>query len=337
MQHVEPARLEAIIECMSGIRVVVVGDLMLDVYLRGTVSRVSPEAPVPVVRVRERRHALGGAGNVAANAVSLGARCAAVGCVGGDSSGSDLVAEMTRLGIDTAGVQRLDGRPTTVKTRVLTRHQQVARYDLESTDDVGDDCAAALAEAIRSAAATADAILLEDYNKGALTRVVIDAALDAGRTAGIPVVVDPKQNRFHDYAGATVFKPNRAELEYALGEAVRPDDAAWLHDTRERLGCDHLLVTLGRDGMTLSTDAGTYVRVPALARSVYDVSGAGDTVTAVTAVALAAGADVVEAAILANHAAAVEVARAGVVTVSREALREAISQPRVAADATAAD
>ncbi|MFW6201495.1 MAG: bifunctional heptose 7-phosphate kinase/heptose 1-phosphate adenyltransferase [Gemmatimonadota bacterium] len=324
MESLKPARVEEILSRFPGVRVLVVGDLMLDVYLRGSVSRVSPEAPVPVVNVREEWRALGGAGNVAANVVALGAGCAVVGCVGTDGAGDAVIAALERAGIGGEGVRRLADRPTTVKTRIMARHQQVARYDRERTDDVDDRCAAGLADAIDEAAADADVIVLEDYDKGVLVPAVIEAALAAGGEADRPVVVDPKARRFFDYGGATVFKPNRTELEAALGVPVRAEDASWLEDVRRRLRCGHLLVTLGGDGMALRAGTGEHARLPAFARSVYDVSGAGDTVTAVVAVALAAGAEIEEAAMLANHAAAAEVGKAGVATVSADELRTTV-------------
>lgn len=309
---------------MRNVRTLVVGDLMLDVYLRGTATRISPEAPVPVVRVTEEWRALGGAANVACNVVSLGGRCEVVGHVGADSAGGDLIDELERAGVSTRGVRRLAGRPTTVKTRIMARHQQVARYDREHDDEVGDDVAAALVALIHELGPTCDAIALEDYNKGVLTEVVIKAALEVGRRHDIPIVVDPKVRNFFTYDGATVFKPNLSELSGALRSPVRFDDAAWLAETRALLGCRHLLVTLGELGMALLTEGGEYLRVPTVARSVYDVSGAGDTVTAVLALALGAGADVAEAAILANFAAGIEVGKVGVATIFPDELREAV-------------
>jgi D-beta-D-heptose 7-phosphate kinase/D-beta-D-heptose 1-phosphate adenosyltransferase len=201
---------------------------------------------------------------------------------------------------------------------VLARRQQVVRVDREIDDDVDSTLAAVLCEAVLELAARADAVVLEDYNKGVLVQSVIDAALGAGRDRGLPTVVDPKRLRFFGFAGSTVFKPNEKELADALGERLQPDDPEWMAATRRRLGCENLLLTLGERGVALETAGGDYVRVPTVARSVYDVSGAGDTVTAVVAAAIAAGADVVEAAILANHAAAIEVGKVGVATVSPE-------------------
>jgi D-beta-D-heptose 7-phosphate kinase/D-beta-D-heptose 1-phosphate adenosyltransferase len=297
---------------------------MLDVYLRGVASRISPEAPVPVVRVTEEWCALGGAANVAANVVSLGASCVLSAVIGGDTAGSQLRAALKSAGIDGAGVLESGVRPTTVKTRIVSKHHQIARFDQETEQDLESGESDALAVRIRELAGTTQAIVLEDYNKGVLTKPVIHAAIAAGRERSVPVIVDPKSRLFFEYAGATVFKPNQSELEAALREPIRYDDAEWLEAIRRRLGCSNLLITLGEDGIALLTEEGEHVRVPTVARAVFDVSGAGDTVTAALAVALAAGATPVEAAILANHAAGIEVGKMGVATVSPGELREVV-------------
>jgi D-beta-D-heptose 7-phosphate kinase/D-beta-D-heptose 1-phosphate adenosyltransferase len=276
------------------------------------------------VRVIDEDFALGGAANVATNVVALGASCSVIGCVGRDGAGHELLRELSGYGIDADGVQELKDRPTTVKTRVMVRHQQVARYDRESEADLTADEAALLGAAVHDKVANADAVVLEDYNKGVLVPSVIRAVIDRATVLGKPVIVDPKFRHFFAYDGATVFKPNLLELAAAMRGAAHPDDAKWMEETRESLGCGNLLVTLGEDGMALSTRDGEYVRVPTTARSVYDVSGAGDTVVAALAVALAAGASISEAAILANHAASIEVGKAGVATVSTDELREVV-------------
>lgn len=326
MDRLTLPRLEELLARAREIRVLVVGDIMLDVYLRGSASRISPEAPVPVVRIDDEDLALGGAANVATNVVALGAACSVVGCVGEDGAGRDLVSELSSHGIDAAGVQALAGRPTTVKTRVMVRHQQVARYDRESESELSENQLALLIESIRERVSQADAVVLEDYNKGVLAQALIHATIQAAREAGKIVVVDPKFRHFFEYRGATVFKPNLLELTAAMRGHAYPTDSEWLARTRDELGCENLLVTLGEDGMALMTSSNEFVQVPTVARSVYDVSGAGDTVTAVIAVALAAGADVIEAAILANHAAGIEVGKAGVATVSADELREVIRE-----------
>jgi rfaE bifunctional protein kinase chain/domain len=324
MDRLDVARSAELLDRIREVRVLVVGDLMLDVYLRGGASRISPEAPVPVVRVRDEWRTLGGAGNVAANLVALGADTRLVGVLGSDPAADDFRKIATAAGIDVAGLLTVADRPTTVKTRVLVGYQQVARYDQEEDGDLGGDQVQALADRLEEAAARVDAIVLEDYDKGVLVPGVIDAALDTARTADAPVVVDPKARHFFSYRGATVFKPNQPELAAALRADVRPDDAAWMDRTRKHLECDNLLLTRGAEGMSLATAAGGFLRVPAAARSVYDVSGAGDTVTAVVAASLAAGASVEEAAVLATHAAGVEVGKAGVVTVVPEEIVDSV-------------
>jgi D-beta-D-heptose 7-phosphate kinase/D-beta-D-heptose 1-phosphate adenosyltransferase len=304
------------------VRVLVVGDLMLDRYMTGSVDRISPEAPVPVVRVESEHWALGGAGNVASNVVALGATCDIVGAVGSDPEGRLVRERLGDLGIGIQGIVELPGRPTTVKTRVMAKHQHVTRIDREQAADIQDSEANVLVEHMKTLWGAAGAVALEDYNKGVLVSNLIQVALAAGRSSSVPVIVDPKRKRFFEYAGASVFKPNSRELEDALGESLRPEDPEWMEEVRARLDCGTLLLTLGESGMAVQDRNGGFMRVPTVARDVYDVSGAGDTVTAVMSVCLAAGADPLEAAVLANHAAAVEVGRAGVATVSPEEILE---------------
>ena len=307
---------------------------MVDRYVSGRVDRISPEAPVPVVHVEEESAALGGAGNVAANVAALGAACSVVGVAGADESGRRLREELERVGVRTQGMVEASDRPTTVKTRVLARRQQVVRFDHESEADLPDDVAREVAGAAGALAADCDVLILEDYNKGVLVPTVIRAAVEGAEASGIPTVVDPKRRNFFAYGGATVFKPNAKELADALGEFIHPDDPDWMERARRRLECAHLLLTLGERGMALQTGDGSFVRVPTVAQAVYDVSGAGDTVSAVVAVALAAGATAGEAAILANHGAAVGVTKVGVATVRpQEILGHVEQRPEVVAPA----
>jgi len=315
LSGIAPARVDELLRRAPSVRVLVVGDLMLDRYVSGRVERVSPEAPVPVLLVEDERSAIGGAGNVAANVTALGAGCAAVGCVGDDAAGDELLAGLAASGVDASAAVRVSGRPTTVKTRVHAGHHQIVRFDREVEEDLEGGLADRLAEAVRDLVAGSDAVVVQDYNKGVMTGRVIEALLSTADTFERPVVVDPKRRGFFDYGGATVLKPNRRELQDALGHFVRPDDEEWMEATRQRLSCTHLLLTLGEQGMALQT-GGRLIRLPAAARGVYDVSGAGDTVSAAVAVALAVGASMEEAARLANHAAAVEVGKPGVQTVS---------------------
>ena len=307
-------RLQELLQAAEGRRIAIVGDAMLDVYLHGDVERISPEAPVPVVRVRGRRFALGGAANVAQNVVALGARCELVATIGRDASGATLREMLSGLGSGSRSLIEVD-RPTTTKTRILARVQQVVRFDEEEDHDVaGDDVARVLA-AVECAIDDADALVLEDYNKGVLVSAVIEQAVAHARARGIPVVVDPKYRNFFNYRGATVFKPNRRELELALGAAVDLDHPRTLPETLERLQVANLLLTLGESGMALIGAGGEIHRVPTTAREVYDVVGAGDTVTAYLAAMLAAGAEPREAAEVSNFAAGVEVGKLGAATV----------------------
>ena len=310
-------RLIALLDASAARRVAVVGDAMLDVYLRGEVDRISPEAPVPVVHVHDRRYALGGAGNVAQNVRAVGATCDLVATIGDDFGGRQIC---TMLGAMSASLGSLVtvNRPTTTKTRVVARSQQVVRVDEEDDADLAGDDVHRLLFAVRNAVAEADALVLEDYNKGVLVPQVIQAAMDAARSKEIPIVVDPKYRNFFLYRGATIFKPNRRELESAMGADLDVDHSDALIATLNRLQAEHLLLTLGDRGMVLVSADGTFKRVPTMAREVYDVVGAGDTVTAYLALILAAGGTPAEAAVIANFAAGVEVGKPGAATVSAE-------------------
>lgn len=319
------ARFAAAADGFSRHRAVVLGDVMLDRYVEGDADRVSPEAPVPVVRVAKEWDAVGGAGNVAANIRALGAQCDLVTVLGDDHAGRTIDRILGGLGVGRRFACVAD-RPTTVKTRVLAQGQQVVRVDRE--EDVAHSRAteAVLREATQDRLAGADVLVLADYDKGVLTRGLLRHVLAAAASVGVPAVVDPKRRNFFEFAGAAVFKPNRSELENALGEPARPGDAPWMESVRQRLGCAHLLLTLGADGMALSSPDGALNRVRVRPRSVYDVSGAGDTVSAVMAVALASGADLSEAVVWAAHAAAAGLAAAGVATVSPSEIEASIER-----------
>jgi len=308
-------RLAELLAAASAHRIAIVGDAMLDVYLRGDVDRTAPDPPDPVVRVRARTLALGGAANVAQNVAALGAGCELVAVVGADAAGATLRSMLDGIGADPRGLLEVE-RPTTTKTRVLARSQQVVRFDEEEDADLRGEEVDRLLAVVRGAVEDADALVLEDYNKGVLVGRVIQESIAAARARGIPVVVDPKYRNFFCYSGATVFKPNRRELESALGAAVDLEHPESLPQTLRRLGVEHLLLTLGERGMALLSSDGQVHRVPTTAREVYDVVGAGDTVTAYLAAMLAAGATAREAAVIANFAAGVEVGKLGAATVT---------------------
>ena len=307
-------------------RIVVVGDLMLDRYVAGPADRVSPEAPVPVVLVEKEWDAVGGAGNVAANLRALGARCDVIGVVGDDGAGGRIGAALEEMRAGCHFV-RDDDRPTTVKTRVLARGQQVVRVDREQSVSVSRAATEQVTERIAARLNGAGALVIADYDKGVMGPGVIRSALDSAAEHGVPVVVDPKRCGFFAYGGATVFKPNRSELEGAFGEPARPHDSGWMEAARERLGCEYLLVTLGAEGMVLASPEGATEWARARARAVYDVSGAGDTVCAVVAAGVSAGAGVAEVVRLAAHGAALGVAKVGVATVAPHEIAEVLPGP----------
>lgn len=301
---------------MRNQRIVVVGDAMLDIYLIGDVDRISPEAPVPVVTVHDRKYALGGAANVAANVAAIGADVTLVATIGDDRRGEQLRTELATAGIRDDGVIVVPARPTTSKTRVIARHQQLVRIDEEESALLDGDALGDILHRLKQQVKPADAVLLEDYNKGVLTPQVIQEAITMARKRGVPTVVDPKYKHFFDYKGATVFKPNRRELESALGATVDLEHADALPAVMAKLEVDNLLLTLGPLGMALLDHDGAITRLPTQALEVFDVSGAGDTVTAWVGTALAAGATVREAAELANYAAGIEVGKLGVAVVT---------------------
>ena len=301
--------------------VVVAGDVMLDRYLFGSTGRISPEAPVPVVHVRETDDRPGGAANVAVNLASLGAATRLVGVVGKDAAGDVLEAILERRGI-ACRFARAEDRPTITKTRVQSRGQQLIRLDEEDTAAMsGDDMLAALQGSI----AGAGAVVLSDYGKGALTDVA--AMITACRSEGIPVLVDPKGTDFEKYRGATIITPNQSEFEAVAGHcATDADLVARGRDMMAQLDLEALLVTRSEKGMLLLEEGAEPLFLSTQAREVYDVTGAGDTVIATLAGALASGQDFSAAAALANLAAGLVVRKIGVATVTPGELSVALHQ-----------
>jgi rfaE bifunctional protein kinase chain/domain len=292
-------------------RVLVVGDAMLDQYWFGDVERISPEAPVPVVHVQRREERLGGAANVARNVASLGTRTSLLTATGDDEPGRTVLRLLREASIEP--LVQADARlATTVKLRLVARQQQVVRIDFENAPEA--EVLAALLDAYAAALATTGLVVLSDYGKGGLTH--IERMIALARDAGKPVLVDPKGDDYDRYKGATLVTPNRAELREVVGrwrsEADLTERAQRL---RVRLALQALLLTRSEEGMTLFTDEGAWT-VPAQAREVFDVSGAGDTVIAVMAVMLAAGLSLRDAVALANRAGGIVVGKLGTATVS---------------------
>ena len=314
-------RARGLVSRLSGLHVLVVGDVMLDRFVVGRVSRISPEAPVPVVQFQGEHAQLGGAANVAHNLAALGGRVSLVGVVGTDAAAERLRDELAASGIAVDGLVEDARRRTTEKVRIVTeRNQQVARVDYEHDADVDGDVEGQIVERIAQLGSDAKVLLVSDYLKGAVTNAVVQS-LVAMKASGAPLLVDPKIPHLDCYAGATLVTPNQHEAEAATDRRIRTDDEARdaAIDFRRRARCEAVLITRGEHGMWLSSGDAEGA-IPALAREVSDVTGAGDTVVATLALALAAGATMTEAAVLANHAAGVVVGKFGPSTVTPQEL-----------------
>ena len=327
--------MESLFSRIGSISCLVVGDLMLDEYLWGKTDRISPEAPVQVVDVLREELRLGGAGNVVNNLLTLGTRVSVCSVVGDDGNGWALLTECGRHGIAVDAIFRDPTRCTSRKTRVVASHQQIVRIDRESREPLACETEAQVCDWIMARAGGFDVILVSDYLKGVLTPRVLKTLITAAHGAGIPVLVDPKGTDFSRYRGATLLTPNRKEAEAASGIAIA--DAATLEQAAavvmEQADLDYLLITRSEEGMSLFARSADTVHIPTVAREVFDVSGAGDTVLASLAVGMAAGLGIAEAACLANVAAGIAVGKLGTSTVTPEEIIAAVSQTHRDSDA----
>jgi rfaE bifunctional protein kinase chain/domain len=307
--------VRTLFERAAGRRILVVGDLMIDEWIWGTVTRISPEAPVPVVAVADHSFTLGGAGNVASNLRALHASVVFAGTVGGDPFGMQVRALLREQKVDDAGIFTLSDRPTTRKTRIVAHNQQVVRADWESVAALGGDDRDRIAAFVRRCAANCDAVVLSDYAKGLLSRQIVEAA------SVCPLVLaDPKPQNTALWRGVTCVAPNVAEASTMTGVAIVDDASLERAGLKliETLECRYAVITRGEHGMALFGSNGERLMIPSVARTVYDVSGAGDTVIAMLALALAAGAPIEQAMLLANFAAGVVVEKLGTATASPE-------------------
>lgn len=320
-------RAKALLESFSDQSVLVLGDLMLDVTISGAVERVSPEAPVPVVRVSRENATLGGAGNVARNLAALGTRALPLGVVGQDDAGRRMCALFEEQDLPTEGILESSTRPTTVKSRIVARRQQMLRFDREIHTWLSGEDQRALGERVRSLWNGAQALILSDYDKGAISPGLLEDLLPEARKRGLIVAVDPKMRNFSGYRPVSVITPNRGEAARALGQPVESDaeiEAAG-RGIQEKLGHPLVVLTLGEAGIAVFEPDGPVTRIRTTAREVFDVSGAGDTVVAVLTAALAAGASPVEAAALANAAGGVVVGKLGTAAVRVEEILDNLS------------
>jgi len=319
------ARLHELFGGMRQKFIAIIGDVMLDRYIWGNVTRISPEAPVPVVDVLRESNHLGGASNVAMNVKSLGAIPVLIGAVGDDANANDLRRIFGETNIITDFLVVDAQRPTTVKTRIIAGSQHVVRIDFEHRKAIGEATQSKIIDKLEEHISSLEVIILQDYNKGVVTRELITKVTMLAKSRDIPVLVDPKFHNFFEYTGVTLFKPNRKETEDALGRKLTDEesirDAA--HALKTKLGAENVLLTLGELGMVLLQRDDTITRIPTRARKVADVSGAGDTVIATLASALGAGASIIEAAHLANLAGGLVCEEIGIVPVDQDALYEA--------------
>ncbi|MBU0759899.1 MAG: D-glycero-beta-D-manno-heptose-7-phosphate kinase [Candidatus Omnitrophica bacterium] len=315
-------RLKKIIPAFTDKKVLIIGDLILDEFLWGDVSRISPEAPVPVVWIRSESFMPGGAANVANNIQSFGGKTYLAGVIGMDERGRTLKELLKKNGVDVGGIVVDSERPTILKTRVIAHHQQVVRIDKEKMDNLSADLISQIIMYVKAIIIDIDAIIIEDYGKGVITPRLLREVLRLAKKHGKIVMVDPKEEHFNYYKGVTGITPNHHEASKATGIKVT-DDKSLIRIGKEflkKLKSESVLVTLGENGMRLFEKGGRITHIPTVAQDVFDVSGAGDTVISTFTLALAAGASMIEAAHISNLAAGIVVGKVGIATVTQEEL-----------------
>jgi len=329
MKMLNLKRVKKIISRFDNARVLVIGDVMLDEFVWGAVSRISPEAPVPVVWVNRESFMPGGASNVANNVATLGAKASIAGIIGDDHKGRQLTDELTKKGIDAEGLIPDKDRPTTIKTRVIANHQQVVRIDREKTAEISDRVLGDVVAFIKSRIKDVDAVIIEDYGKGLISPALLKKVVPLARRLKKIVTVDPKEEHFSYYKGVTSITPNRSEAQNAVDFKIKDDaalfKAGWA--ILKKLNTDTVLITLGENGMCLfRKGASKPLVIPTIAQEVFDVSGAGDTVISVFTLSLCCGATYEEAAHIANCAAGIVVGKVGIAVVTKEELTERIKK-----------
>ena len=328
MTNLSSKRLYELRKKFSGLKIAVIGDMMLDCYFWGDVKRISPEAPVPVVEVGNEFYRFGGAANVALNILKLGSIPIPVGVIGRDNYGSIFSSLINEIGISSEGLIIDESRPTTAKTRVIADNQHVVRIDKESKEYLNEEVQFRIFQYIEERADDFDGIILQDYNKGVLTPALIEKTIALANKKKILVTVDPKFNNFFNYKNVTVFKPNRKEAEDVLGMKIKTDEDISNAGKKllDRLNANIVLLTLGEGGVAIFEKGKPEKRLPTKARKAADVSGAGDTVISTLTVALAAEASIFEASYLANYAGGLVCEEVGIVPIEIEKLFDAVAK-----------
>jgi rfaE bifunctional protein kinase chain/domain len=328
MVNLSIKRLSALKSHFKGLKIAIVGDMMLDCYFWGEVKRISPEAPVPVVEVGNEFYRFGGAANVALNILKLGGIPFPVGVIGYDNYGTIFKSLVTEASISEEGIIIDDERPTTAKTRVIADSQHVVRIDKESKDYLNKKNQSKVIEYIEKNIINFDGIILQDYNKGVLTTSLIEKIIQLANRNKVLITVDPKFNNFFHYKNVTVFKPNRKEAEDVLGLKIRTEEDIETAGNRilEKINAKYVLLTLGEDGIAVFEKGKAPHKMETKARKVADVSGAGDTVISTLTMALAAGGDILEASYLANYAGGIVCEEVGIVPIDLDKLFDTVSE-----------
>ncbi len=312
------------IDRFGGTGVLVVGDVMVDEFVWGRVERISPEAPVPVVEVQREALLLGGAANVVNNIRALGGAVFLAGVMGKDAMGGHLIDELKKINVATDGIVTLSDRPTTIKTRVIAHHQQVVRFDREKRVKIDEKTTDRIISYAESLGKKIRAVVISDYGKGVINERLVSGLVDYAKKKDLIVSVDPKVENFSIYKGVTVITPNHFEAGSGVGNKIVDDESLLVTGKLilSTLGCENVIITRGEDGMTLFEAKGDIVHIPTVAKEVFDVTGAGDTVISTLTLAVAAGASMRDAAVISNYAAGIVVGKVGTAIVTAEELRQ---------------
>lgn len=328
MDDLKISEFEKLKDKFYGKKIAVIGDMMLDCYFWGSVSRISPEAPVPIVEIDNEFFRFGGAANVALNILKLGGIPLPIGVIGNDNDGEIFKNLLKDSGINSEGIIIDNKRPTTAKSRVIADGQHVVRIDKESKEYLNHEISQKLSDFLKNNLDEIDAIILQDYNKGVLSFELIKESIEIAKSQNKFVTVDPKFNNFFNFTDVTVFKPNRKETEDALGIKIKTEEEIKSASEKliDKLNCEFLLLTLGEKGLAISDKKNNYWRIPTKARKVADVSGAGDTVISTLTMALAAGADIKTASYLANYAGGLVCEEVGIIPIEIDYLFNTIKK-----------
>lgn len=331
--NISESKLKTIFRKSKGKKIAIIGDVMLDKYVYGSISRISPEAPVPIVDIDNTEYKLGGAANVANNIKALDAEPILIGVIGNDYDSKHYIDVMRMLGLSTIGIQKDSNRPTTAKTRVIAHSQHVLRVDSEIKEDISKATRNKILNFFKKNIKSFEAVILQDYNKGVLSKALIAEVISISKKNNKSVYVDPKFHNFFEYKDVTVFKPNKKETSDILAMKIDGESSVKEAGRKliDKLNCEYLVLTRGEKGMMLfdkEKNKTVILNIPTQARRAADVSGAGDTVISTIAVMLAGGANIIEAVMLANQAAGIVCEAVGIIPIYKQALMDSYKSKR---------